>query len=248
MSKVFNDTTNLLGIVQGYEKEIGATLGDVSGSTTRLKEFTADTKSAFDHFWAIALPASGTWQLDDSNHSDYNIITTTLTDGQRDYAFTNDGSGNSILEVQRVFIKPSATASNYVEIYPIDQQSQRDTLGFTDGQNAEGVPYYYDKTGNGIFLDPIPSYTVSAGLKIYISREASYFTYTDTTKKPGVPGLFHDYFFLKPAADYLRRTNDSKHDRVMAEVLRMEKEIEKYYGHREKDIRHVMRPKPINYL
>jgi len=248
MSKVYNDTTNYLGIVQGYEKEIGANLGDVSGDTTRLKEFTADTRSAFDRFWAIALPASGTWQLDDSNHTDYNIITTTLTDGQRDYAFTNDGSGNSILEVMRVFVKPSATAANYVEIFPKDQQSERGTEGFTDGQNLEGVPYYYDKTGNGIFLDPVPSYTVSAGLKVYISREASYFVHGDTTKKPGVPGIFHDYFFLKPAADYLRRNQSPKHDRVLSEVLRMEKEIVAYYGHRERDVRKVITPKPIAFI
>ena len=37
MSATFNDTTNYKGLVQLYEREIGANRGDISGSTDRLK-------------------------------------------------------------------------------------------------------------------------------------------------------------------------------------------------------------------
>lgn len=247
MSKVFNDTTNLLGLVQAYEREIGANQGDISGSTAKLKEYTADTKGAFDRFWAIALPASGTWQLDDNNQTDYPIITTNIVSGQRDYAFTLDGSSNLILDIYRVAILQSATATTYEEIEPIDTQSSAFTGSLVTNDTTGGTPVRYDKTGNGIFLDPIPNYNATTGLKIWINREASYFVYGDTTKKPGVPGLFHDYFYLKPAADYLRRNNSPKHDRVMAEVLRMEKDIQRYFAERPHDERRQITTRSVPF-
>lgn len=220
MSLVFSDTSTYKGIVQGYEKEIGANRGDVSGDTTRLKELTADVNLALDDFWTVALPASGTWQLDDSNQTDYPIITTNLVANQRDYSFTTDQTGNLILEIFKVMVADSS--GTYKEIFPVDVQSQDETSGFYDGKNSTGNPIRYDKTANGIFLDPIPSYNYSGGLKVYINREPSYFTYTDTTKKPGVPGIFHKYFYLKPAMEYARRNNLANYASIAAEVLKME--------------------------
>jgi hypothetical protein len=247
MSRQFNDTSTLTGLVQGYELEIGANPGDVSGNTTKLKQFAAATKGAFDRYWQIALPASGKWQLDDSNQTDYPIITTNLVDGQRDYSFTTDESGNLVLDIYRVFVLTSATGTQYVEIFPVDQQSDTNTEGFTDGQNSEGTPYRYDKTANGIFLDPISAYDADDGLKVYINREASYFASTDTTKKPGVPGIHHDYFFLRPAMEYARRNNLAVADRLEVAVLRFEEAIKEYFGHRAKDERNRITTKPINF-
>lgn len=247
MSFQFNDTTNYLGLVQLFEREIGANQGDVSGSTTRLKEFTADTKGAFDRFFAIALPASGTWQLDDSNQTDYPIITTNIVSAQRDYAFTLDGSSNLILDIYRVAILGSASATTYQEIEPVDTQSDLYPGGLVTNDTTGGTPVRYDKTGNGIFLDPVPNYNATNGLKIWINREASYFTSSDTTKKPGVPGLFHGYFYLKPASDYARRNNLANQDRLQSEVLRMEQDIKRYFSERPRDERKQITTRPIRF-
>lgn len=220
MSLVFSDTSTYRGIVQMYEKEAGYNRGDVSGSTDRLKEFTADVNSALDDFTELAIKSSGTWQWDDSNHADYPIIATNLVSGQRDYAFTVDESGTLLLDVYKVFV--AGTDGVYREIYPVDVQSQGDTSTFADGHNSTGIPTRYDKTANGIFLDLIPSYNATLGLKVYINREASYFTYQDTTKKPGVPGIFHKYFYLKPALDYARRNNTGNRALIESEVIKME--------------------------
>lgn len=248
MSIPFNDTSNLKGSVQFYEKEIGVNYGSVSANTTKLKEFTAEANIALDDFFAIALPASGMWQLDDSNQTDYPIITTNLVSGQRDYPFTTDELGNLVLDIFRVFIKPDASTSVYQEIFPIDQQSDPGTEGFTDGQNLTGTPYRYDKTGNALFLDPIPSYNATNGLKVYINREASYFATTDTTKKPGVPGLFHKYFYLKPALSYFRINNQQKYQVLLGEVLKLEKDIKDYFGRRERDIPRRITNQPIRFM
>lgn len=221
MSLVFNDTSTKKGIVQIYEKEIGAPAGFVSGNTDRLKDLTADVNLALDEFTAIALKASGTWQYDDSNHTDYPIITGNLVSGQRDYPFVTDESGNLILDIYKVLVADSSGV--FSEIKPKDAQSETDATGFTDGRNTSGIPIRYDKTANGIFLDPIPNYNYTNGLKIYINRESSYFTYTDTTKKPGVPGTLHRYFAIKPAADHARRNN-------LVNAGKLEQEVIKYEG------------------
>lgn len=220
MSLVFNDTSTYKGIVQEYEREIGANLGDVSGSTTKLKQLAAAVNIAYDDFMRIAIKSSGTWQFDDSNQTDYPIITTNLVSGQRDYAFTTDGTSNLILDIYRVFVADSSGV--FSEIYPVDVQSEVDTIAFADGRNASGTPTRYDKTANSIFLDLIPNYNYSNGLKLYINREPSYFTSADTTKKPGVPGILQKYFYLKPAAEYARRNNLANKNDLANEVLKME--------------------------
>jgi hypothetical protein len=240
MSLQFNDTSTLKGIAQIYEKEIGANQGDITGVTAKLKAFTADANLAMDDYLAIALQASGTWQFDDSNHTDYPIITTNLVSGQRDYSFTTDQTGNLILDIYKVLVLQSATGTVYSELYPTDQQSEPRATGYTDGQNITGTPTTYDKTANGIFLDAIPGYNATNGLKVYINRETSYFTSSDTTKKPGVPGLHHKYFALKPAMDYARRNNLANVQRIEIEVAKMERDIKEYFGRREKDTRNQL--------
>ncbi len=254
MSLVFNDTVNYKGIVQTYEKEAGFNLGDVSGNVQKLKSFTADCNMAMDDYLRLALKASGTWQFDDSNHTDYPIIYTDLVSGQQDYTFTIDGSENLILDIYKVVIRDQNGYGR--EIYPVDVQSIDGnnryfrTADFYDGQVHSGTPTCYDKTGNGIFLDAVPDYTTDGattgiyGLEIYINREASYFNYTDTVKMPGVPGTHHKYFALKPALDYARRNNLAVLPRLEAEVLKYEGNedrgiigmIARDFGRRQRDV------------
>jgi hypothetical protein len=233
MSLQFNDTTNFKGIVQLYERELGMPRGTITGN--RLKELTADVNLAWDSYLALALRASGTWQFDDSNHTDYPILTTDLVANQRDYAFTVDSGSNLILEIQKVLV--SDASGNYREVDPVDVQTEKDTQGFYNGDNATGVPQKYDKLANGIFLDPIPSYNYTAGLKIYVNREPSYFTSSDLTKKPGCPGIHHRYFYLRPALDYARVNNLANLGAISASVMALENDIEEYFGKRARDQR-----------
>lgn len=247
MSAQLSDTTNYKGIVQIYEKEIGVDYGVISGNTTKLKSLVADINLALDDFMAIAIQASGTWQVDDSNQTDYPIITTNLVSGQRDYSFTVDQSSNLILDIYRVLVANSSGV--FSEILPVDQgtatNNNSDTISFLDGRNQSGTPTRYDKTANAIFLDLVPNYNYTNGIKLLVNRESSYFTYTDTTKKPGVPGLFHKYFALKPALDYARRNSLESYNRLYQEVLEYEGDEEKgmvgsiarYFGKRQKDVK-----------
>lgn len=247
MSLQFSDTSTYKGLVQIYEKEIGATRGDVSGDTDRLKEFAADANMALDDFMAIAIPASGTWQFDDSNHTDNPVIFTNLVSTQRSYSWTVDQLSNLILDVFKVAILPSATATLYQEIEPFDEFDERDNPIIT-GDTTTAIPTGYAKLANGILLNSLPGYNATNGLKIFINREASYFAYSDTTKKPGVPGLFHRYFAVKPALRYARTNNNANMANLEREVMQLEQNIVEYFSKREKDVLHKLTPESIDYV
>jgi hypothetical protein len=218
-----------------YEKEIGANRGDISGNLIRLKEFTAEANNALDDYTRLAISASGRWKFDDSNHTDFPEITTDLVAGQREYTFVNDEEGNVILDIYRVYVKDSE--GKFKLIKPIDADTETVDKSNYDGQDTEGDIYEYDKTANGILLNLIPQDGVINGLKVSINREASYFTYTDTTKKPGIYGLHHKYLYLKPALDYARRNTLTSYPRIEMEVLRIEREIKDGLNRRAKDER-----------
>lgn len=241
MSIQFNQTASpYKGLVQFFEDEIGANRGDVSGNAEKLAKFTSNCNLALDDFWAIAIPASGKWQLDDSNQTDYPVISTNIVSGQRDYSFTTDESSNIILDIYRVMVADSSGV--FKEVISVDQQGDQDVSTFYDGQNSTGTPSRYDVTANGIFLDPIPNYNSTGGLKIFINREASYFTTSDTTKKPGVAGIFHSYFYLKPALNYARRNTLTSYNKLLDAVTRLEADIKYHYAGRQRGVRRGMRP------
>lgn len=251
----FNDTSTFKGIIQIIEKELGLEREYISGNSNKLKETTADVNLAWDDYAYIALKAMG-WEWDDSNFTDYPIIKTNIVSGQRDYTFTTDEGGNLILDIYKVLVLSSATATVYDQIEPVNQQGGGDEVYDLEAENTtQGTPVQYDKTANGIFLDPIPSYNATNGLKVYINREPSYFVSTDTTKKPGCPGIHHRYFALKAALDYARRNSLSVYNRLREEVVSFEGDeeknlvgsIERYFARRSKDEEFAFTNRPISY-
>ena len=238
MSIPFSNTTTKSGLIQKIEQYCGFNDGDISGNTTRLAQFTGEINLALDNVFHIIFQTGGTWQFDDSNHTDYPIISTNLVSGQRDYSFTTDGGGNLILDVYKVFVADSNGL--FSEIEPVDVQSGGPS-NYTDGLNTGGIPNTYDKTGNAVFLDPIPNYNYSAGLKIYINREGSYFTTSDTTKKAGFAGLYHDYLALRPSYFYcLRNKIFDLAERYKREMQEKEIAIADYYKARERDVQKTL--------
>lgn len=252
MSIQFSNTTLNNGLVQRYEKAIGADYGDVSNDTELLSEFVANVNSTLDDYLLLWAKCAGTWQGDDMNHTSYPIITRNIVSGTRDYDFTSDGSSNRITDVQKVLILPSATDTNYIEINPIDEldTSVSDILLNT----TQGKPTKYGKLSNAIFLDVIPNYSVNNGIKMIVNREGSYLVSSDTTKVIGVPA-YHEYFYLKPA--HIKAKQKSLSNLVQlekdvidlegSERLRITGKIQEFFGMRERDVRKIMTSKGINF-
>lgn len=229
MSIQFSDTTNKTGLVELIDDNCHS-----NNISYPIENKTRDINLALDYTFDLIFSSAGRWQFDDGNHTKLPFITTNLVSGQRDYSFTVDENDNLILDIYKVMVKDENGI--YVEIDPVDQQSDEYMQGFWNGQNLTGIPSRYDKTANGIFLDAIPSYNSTNGLKIFINREGSYFTKTDTTKKAGFSGLYHEILALRPSHFYCKRNKmfdlatEYKND-----MTDMEKKIQKHYRDRSKD-------------
>lgn len=238
MSLQLSDTSTYRGIAQIYEKECGFSRGYITGDTDRLKEFVADVNLAMDDLQNIAVKTAGGWQPGDSNHTKYSILFMDIVSGQADYPFTVDEQGNLITDVYRIAV--AGPDGIYKEVKPVDQQlrnlNNRNTDNFLSGSSITGVPTEVDKTDNAFFFKPTPNYSLADGIKFLANREASYFTYEDTSKKPGVPGDLHRWFAIKPACDYARRNTLKTYPALFTEVEEFKKKIAETYATRERDV------------
>jgi len=195
-------------------------------------QITTDVNLGIDNLLLMLFGqgAGGRWQIDDSNQTDYPIITTDLVASQRDYAFTNDGSSNLILDIYKVQAMDSAGV--YHDLDYVDIMGGDAPTTMTDGQNTTGTPTVYDLTGNGIILDLIPSYAKTNGLRAFVNRESTYFTASDTTKKWGYTGLYHEYLVLYASYQYARAKSLPNRDSIKVDLLELEDKIKKHSGQR----------------
>lgn len=245
MSIQFSSTATKDGIIQQIEQACGFDDGGITSNSVRMAQFTGKVNVAQDEVFAFALNNSG-WNTDDFNHTKDPFITTALVSGQRDYHFTVDQEGSIILDIFRVMCRGSETGQ-YELIKPIDQQSDLHVETFYNGQDSTGTPWRYDKTGNGIFLDPIPNFNSTDGLKLFINRESTYFLVSDTTKLSGIDTLCHDFLYLKPAYEYARDNGLSNRETLFRDMQVAWKKIENRYSMRERDVRVIATSKKIRF-
>lgn len=240
MSLVFSDTTNKFGMIQRIEDRLGFDYGDISGDSDKLKKFTQKINAGMTEAWGLIFSVGGTWQFDDSNHTDYPIISRNLVSGQRDYALTKDANNNLILDIQRVMIADEN--GNFRIITPVDVAGGYAPSNFYDGLNTTGQPNTYEKNANGIFLDPPANYNYPLGLKVYVSREGVYFTTSDTTSKPGFAGLFHEYPVICACYEYALDKSLPSVERLYREKQEMKNALMDHYKLREKDVNKTLTP------
>ncbi len=204
MSIQFNDTSSAKnGLIQVCEFEIFGEqdYGKISDNANLLATFTRGINDGLNRVASIILQSDNRWQWDDTNSTDYPIATadlvTTAGSEQQDYTLAV-----SHLKILRVEVKDAV--DNWKLLTPIDQADITDQA-LTEFLKTPGMPQYYDKTANSVFLYPKPSaqaVTATAGLKVYCQRPPSYFVTTDTTKTPGFNQLYHKLPALIACRDY----------------------------------------------
>ncbi len=183
-------------------------------------------------FMLLAISSEGKWQVDDSNQTDYPIVMGNLVANQQDYSFDLDADGNQIMEIYRIEVKDSNGI--YRQLTPIDQSELRG-IALTEFMKTAGLPMFYDKTANGVFLYPTPNYASTQGLKLYVNRTSTYFTVSDTTKKPGIPWIFHEYLAVRPSYYYSLQKGLPQVTNLGNEMVRFEQMITDYYSKRTRD-------------
>ncbi len=180
---LWNDTTNLTGVVQEGERRLLLGVGAISGNTTKLKEFIARCGQAIDRFYAIAFKYDSLWNFDDRNQTDLPIATTNLISGQADYQFASE-----LLGVTQVLCKDSSGVYQVLD----EQDDKNDPYAYKTQES--GTPTKYELVGNSIITDKIPNYNSTDGLKVTFKRNGvkpAYNVADDVS--PGIPSLFHPF-------------------------------------------------------
>jgi hypothetical protein len=236
----FYDATNKSGICQ----KIDFLCSTNDTQFPRLQK-TREVNNALEALIGEVINADGTWQWDDTNHTDLPIGTGDLVDGQSSYTFASE-----YLDIENIKVRDAN--GNWNILTPIDQ-SQTD-VPLEDFLTDNGLPFYYDKLGDTINLYPAPAAAdvyASANIKVQFKRTAALFAYASTTaadtQEPGLASPYHELLAYKAAIPYCMAY---KKDRVVMyeeKVKQMTKQLIAFYGRREKDKRKVMTMEPINF-
>jgi hypothetical protein len=168
-----------------------------------LTEFTlADRTRYINEAYSIVaftiMKADGRMTWDDPNHPDQPISTFDLVANQTDYnIFSSTPTAiQDWLAIQRVDIMNAGGVGT--QLIPLDQNDYKGTAQ-SEMNKAAGIPYAFDMVGSVMRLYPASNYNYSGGVTIWFDRAPSYFTVSDTTKRPGFDTRFHQYLSIYAA-------------------------------------------------
>lgn len=235
---VFNDAINKQGIVQDVLFRTGTTVNDFS-----LADITRYVNQGYNRVASIILNSDGRMQWDDANHADQPIASTDLIANQTNYnVFSSAPTAlQDWLWIERVELLDE-DGNGYL-LDPIDPSTIN--VAMSEYQNVPSIPNQYDFNGTQIILYPASNYNYTNGLIMYFKRSPSYFSSTDTTKRPGFATIYHEYLSIYAANEW----NSIKKNDFSGQGLlqKLELEIGKFYSRRSNYERKKLKRKEENY-
>lgn len=239
----FNDTATKDGLIQACESYLNLGDAGISGNSTLLAEFTRRINVSQNVIVSQILASQDEWDFDDPNYTDYPIATTSLVADQQSYIMP---TSLDLLQIKRVEITYDGTNWYRAEAFDINE-SGRATNTADISQNFVTTQPYYDTQYNALFLYPIPSQNVTAGLKIWFSRNVDQFTASDTSQEPAIDKPFHDMIAVKASLDYalskgLKNKNDLK---VMFDEFTTR--LQRYYSQKNKGRVYQVKSSYVDY-
>jgi len=237
---VYNDTTNLNGIIQEIERLTDLGTGYISGDATRLKEFTTYVNEGLDDLWFGIYKASGNWQWDDSNQTDLPQATTDLVSGTGKYALPSDA-----LTIQKIAIK--ASNGLWRDLIPFNKEQL--VYNLDEFAKVNNIPMYYRAMGDSIELKPAPNYNSTAGIKIYFDRASVDFLPTDTNKVPGFISPYHGLLAFFAAIFWLKikQPTSASLPAFMKDYADGKAELINFYASRFKNLKPQVTRQRISY-
>lgn len=239
----YSDTTNKNGLLQRCE--FWTDLGDatISGTAVLKSQFTQGLNNWYHKVVTMILSAQDEWDFDDSNHTDFPVLTTNLVASQQDYSIP---VSEKVLKIKRMEVTYDGT--NWYKAEPLDiNEVGHATDTTTISSMFSTSKPYYDVQYGSIFLYPIPTSNVTAGLKIWWTREIDEFTTSDTTQEPGIDEPFHEMLPLGASFDYCVAKGLAKKNDIFTVLQDYEKRLKEFYGSKQKDRKYVMKSAYINY-
>lgn len=180
----------------------------------------------------MILQSSDGWQYDDTNKTDYPILTANLVAGQQDYTLPT-----STLKIKRLEVKLDGTNWKRARAFDISGIAGGSDDTSVAASFSESDPHY-DVNSGSLFLYPEPESNVEGGLKIWIARQVDTFTsgqYTTGTLEPGFDDQFHIMLALGAAYDYLSSKPGLNATPIWQELQDYELRLRQHYGKKNED-------------
>lgn len=172
------------------------------------------------------------WDFDDSNNTDFPILTTNIVANQQDYSLPTNA-----LEIKRVEVTYDGV--NWKKVEPLDISERQISTATNAIADFSASSPYYDPQYGSIFLYPIPTANVTGGLKVWVSRRVTAITSSDVSTGTLVIGfepLFHDILAYGTAHEYCKSKDlFEKADRLKIDVSEKLANLRSFYSRREKD-------------
>ena len=239
---VLSNTTTKAGLLQKCEFWTRKTDGEITGDATQKLIFTHLLNNAFESIMPILLAYNDQIRWDDTNHTDAPSGTFNLVANQNDYKITEDDNSLDILNITHVRILRNSGDTQYYDLERITSDDPRVPEILKPNTAVTGIPTGFLELGNRLYLDILPSTSITNGVRIIFSREQYYFIGDDSddTKEPGIPKPFHELLALYAALDWnsVNRGDDTNLlNRIQGRINKMEADLNEFI-----DLRHPSRP------
>lgn len=241
----FNDTSGLNGLIQSCEFWTGLGNGQISGDTTKLKEFTRLINNNYHKIVTVILDSMDGWDFDDPNHGDTGFIKSyNLTAGQQYVSFP---LSDKILKIKRAEVTYDGTDWSRAAPMDINEYSRAVSETTNISDDFEQSAPFYDLRGNYVYLYPIPDINVTNGLKLWVTREVDEFTTADTTQEPGFDEPFHEMLAIGSSLDYGLAKGLENTGNMAQAFTAYEQRLRRYYGEKQDERAYTLKASNVNY-
>ena len=156
----------------------------ICGTTSAVysnKSIISRVNNALDKYWALASDSAPKGTFDDTNNASAPIETQSLVDGTNAYkigSFTNE-----VLQILKVSVleDDGLTERDLIREEFDDYNEFLEWYSTTD----KGQPDCWTKYGDFIYIRPTPDYSETNGLRAYVNRELSKFSWVSFTTTNG---------------------------------------------------------------
>jgi len=222
----FSESTYSQGLVEDTRFLVSA-----NSVTYPIADLTRNLNRRWDEAKVLLYLSDGRWQSAESTYA------LNLVSGTQGYTIPR-----AHIKLNRVEVMDSA--GSWTRVEPIDKSDVPTTI--TDFESTDGVPQYYELTGQTINLYPAPSYASTGGLKWWYQGVPDYFETTDTTAEPDIIQLVDRYLSVGAALDYaVAKVLSNKND-LAAMLEELKGQLQEIANRRNGDENIVMKAKFIS--